>query len=169
MKKHTQAFTLVELLLSIGLLATILMVVSVFLFNTLQIRTKSQVVSEVEQQGAAVIQIMTQVGRNALLINSPAAGNSANSVSFSTLNLSKNPTIFDLSAGAIRIKEGAGAAVVLTATNVVASGLTFQNLSRPGTKGTVKIQFTLAYNSASGRNEFIYSKTFYASASLRQQ
>jgi len=169
MKNNKKAFTLIELLLSLGMMATILLAVSVFFVNVLQVRTKSQVISEVEQQGQAVMQIITQTGRNALLINAPAVGITANSVSVNVSDAPKSPTIFDLNSGAIRIKEGAAAAVALTSSNVVASNLTFNNLSRPSTKGTIKIQFTLAYNSTSGNNEFIYSKTFYASASLRQQ
>jgi len=51
---------------------------------------------------------------------------------------------------------------------VTVSGLTFQNLSRSATPGTVRIQFTLTHVNPAGRNEYSFAKTFIGSATLRQ-
>jgi hypothetical protein len=75
--------------------------------------------------------------------------------------------VFALSGGTITMTEGAGAAVSLTNNLVNVSGLSFSNLSRASTPGTVRIQFTITYINNSGRNEFDYSKTFDSNASLR--
>lgn len=76
--------------------------------------------------------------------------------------------VFDLSNGTLRIKDGGGAEVALTNDRVVASDLVFQNLSRAGTPGIVRVQFTLTYVNPSGRNEYDYQSKFVGSASLRQ-
>ena len=52
-------------------------------------------------------------------------------------------------------------------SRVTASNLSFQNLSRTGTPGTIRIQFTLSHINPSGRNEYDFNKTFYGTASLR--
>ncbi len=161
-------FTLIELLLYVGITSIILLITSLFLSTLLESRIKNQTIAEVEQQGLGVMQLITQSARNAGAIISPAQGESASSLSINVIIASNNPTAFDLSSGAIRITEGASAAVPLTNSRVTASGLTFQNLSRLNTPGTVQIQFTLTHVNTEGRNEYNFSKTFYGSASLRQ-
>lgn len=162
-----KGFTLVELLLYVSIIGVILVSFSVLLSIVMQSRIKNQTVSEVEQQGSEVLQSMTQIIRNTDNITSPTIGTTGASLTLDVLDAAKDPTIFDLAAGVIRIKEGAGAAVPLTNSRVTASSLTFKNLSRTGTPGTIRIQFTLSHINSGGRNEYAFTKTFYGSASLR--
>ncbi len=163
-----RGFTLIELLLYVGIASIMLLVISTFLSTLLESRVKNQTIAEVEQQGVQVMQMITQTLRNADTINSPTAGVSAASLSVNTYTSINNPTVFDLSGGVIRIKEGTGAVVSLTNTRVTASALNFQNLSRTSTPGTMRISFTLAQVNPSGRNEYNFTKTFIGSATLRQ-
>lgn len=164
---NLKAFTLVELLLYISILATIIFFSSQILFLLMESRVKNQAISEVEDDGRQVMYIMTQSIRNSNAINSPGVGTSSTSLSINTIVAANNPTVFDLSSGVIRIKEGASGAISLTNSRVAASNLTFRNLSRSGTLGNIKIEFTLSYNNPTGRNEYNYSKTFYGSATIR--
>lgn len=163
-----KGFTLIELLLYISLVAILLIGLSMFLSVLLESRVKNQTIAEVEQQGAQVVQLITQTVRNSEGITSPTQGNSAGSLTLDVVTTANDPTVFDLSADVIRITEGAGSAISLTSPRVTASGLTFNNLSRDSTPGVVRIQFTLSHVNPEGRNEYNYIKTFYASASLRQ-
>jgi len=163
-----RGFTLIELLLYVSISSIILLVTSVFLSTLLQSRIKNQTIAEVEQQGAQVMQSITQTARNAENITSPAQGASAAALTLDVITGANDPTIFDISGGAIRIKEGTGSAVSFTNSRVTASGLTFQNLSRASTPGTVRIQFTLTHINPAGRNEHNFAKTFIGSATLRQ-
>lgn len=167
MKLKNSGFTLVELLLYVGLLSIVMFSAAVFLSLLLQSRTKNQVITEVEQQGVLAMQRMMQVVRNSTLINTPAVGASGSALSVNLPQAALSPTVFALSGGAITMTEGAGAAVSLTNNLVSVTGLTFSNLSRASTPGTVRIQFTISYINNSGRNEFDYSKTFDSDASLR--
>ncbi|HEU0085638.1 MAG TPA: prepilin-type N-terminal cleavage/methylation domain-containing protein [Candidatus Paceibacterota bacterium] len=137
-----QGFTLIELLLYISIAAVILLLTSLFLAELLQSRVKNQTLTEVEQQGLHVMQIITQTGRNAGDTNFVDS--------------------FDLSDGVIT-EDG----IALTNSLVFASDLTFQNLSRIDTPGTVRIQFTLSHINPENRNEYDYQKTFIGSATLR--
>ncbi|MEE8131914.1 MAG: hypothetical protein V3T98_02620 [Candidatus Paceibacterota bacterium] len=165
--KNNKGFTLIELFLYISIAGVILLVISIFLATLLQARIKNQTISEVEQQGAQVMQLIIQAVRNAKGIDSPSQGASASLLSLDVFNSSNDPTIFDFSSGAIRITEGIGGAVDLTNSRLSGSGLSFQNLSKTDTPGAVKIIFTLTHLNPEGRNEYSFSKTFYGSASLR--
>ena len=167
MKSRTGGFTLVELLLYVATLSIMITAVSIFLSLLLQMRTKNRVIAEVEQQGILASMKITQAIRNSILINTPAAGASGSTLSLTVTPVSSSPTLFALSGGAVTMTEGAGAAVGLTNNLVSVSGLTFSNLSRAGTPGTVRVQFTITYINNSGRNEFDYSKIFDSNASLR--
>lgn len=167
MNNYQKGFTLTELLLYISIVGAVILSISGFLFLLMQSRVKNQTISEVEQQGIQVMQLVTQTGRNAEAITSPAVGTGSASLTLDVITAVSDPTIFDLSGNAIRIKEGTGSAIPLTNSTVTASGLTFQNLSRAGTPGTIRIQFTLTHINPSGRNEYDFSKTFYGSATLR--
>jgi len=162
-----RGFTLVELLLYLAIASIMLFTTTLFLQTLLESRVKNQTITEVQAQGLQVMQIMTQTIRNAEAITSPVAGASALSLTLDVVQAGDDPTVFDLSSGTVQIKEGAAAVVPLTNSRVTVSDLNFQNLSRSGTPGTIRISFTLTHINPSGRNEYNFSKTFYASASLR--
>jgi len=164
---RSKGFTLIELLLYVSLSGIIIFSASAFMASLLASRVKNQTIAEVDQNGAQVMQIITQAVRNATAINSPSSGTSASTLSLNTTVPANNPTIFDLSGGAIRMTEGASAAVSLTSSRVSASVLNFQNLTAASTAGTIRISFVLTHLNGSGRNEYDYSKTFTGSASRR--
>jgi prepilin-type N-terminal cleavage/methylation domain-containing protein len=70
-------------------------------------------------------------------------------------------------AGTMQIKEGSGAIAAITNDKVEVTGLTFKNLSRPGTDGIVQVSFTVSRSSNSSKSEYSYQKTFVGSAALR--
>jgi type II secretory pathway pseudopilin PulG len=160
--KSKSAFTLIEVLLYISLIGTIsISLVSMF-GSVIESQRKAQTIDEINTQAAQVLQIMTQNIQNSV----------STTVTSSTLLTLVMPgpttTLFQLSGSTLQIKEGAATAVNLTSNRVTVSGLTFTNVSRPTTKGAVRIQFTLNHVNLSGKNQFTYSQTFYATASVRE-
>lgn len=170
MKKNSSrsGFTLIELLLYVGIASSILLISTLFLQTLLESRVKNQTIAEVEQQGLQVMQIITQTIRNAENITSPAIGASAASLVLDVAPAGDDPTVFDVSAGTIRITEGVGLPISLTNSRVMVSSLVFQNLSRANTPGVLRVSFTLNHVNLGGRREYEFSKTFYAGGSLRQ-
>src|SRR3989337_2125231 len=110
-------FTLIEILLYVSIAGAILLSVSIFWTILLQSRVKNQTVAEVESQGAFVMELITRTARNSEAIVSPAVGATASALSL-TVAAPKNPTIFDMSGGVLRITEGAGAAGPLANSRV---------------------------------------------------
>jgi len=162
------AFTLIELTLYITLAAVVLFGSSTMMSLIFEARTKDMVVNEVEQQGDAVLQIITQSVRNATAVNSPTPETSADTLTLDTLVGTNNPTIFNLAGGAIFMKEGAADAVALTNSRVAVTALDFQNLAPVGTNDDLRVSFAIAYNSSSTRQVYQYSRNFYGSGALRQ-
>lgn len=165
--KNNSGFTLVELLLYVAISSIVLLVASLFMATLLESQVKNQTIAEVNQQGIQVMQNITQTVRNSNVISTPATGASNTSLSINTSLSSTTPTIFDLSGGVIRVKEGVNTVIPLTNNKVIASNLTFFNLSRTGTPGVVKVSFTLSAVNNSNRNEYSFTETFTDSASLK--
>lgn len=162
--------TLIETLLYIALASVIILAVSLLTTMIVQVRTKNKTVSEVENQGTQLMRALTQSIRNAKDINSPLPGASGTTLSLTEENLTKNPAVFEATEDTIKIKEGQGGEIALISPTVKISEVSFSNFSpasENGLSGTIKIQFTLKYNSTDPRFELNYQKTFYSSASLR--
>jgi type II secretory pathway pseudopilin PulG len=167
--RKNNGFTLIELILYVGISSFILLVTFLFVSQILEARIKAQAIAEVEQQGDWAVEIITQAIKNSKSpINLPTTSGTANILSLTMDNVVKNPTDFSLSNGVITISEAGGQSVSLTNSNVVVSGLNFQNLSRTGTAGNIKFSFVISYkNQGQIRHEFNYSKTFYGTSSVR--
>lgn len=159
-------FTLIELLLYVSIIGVVILGASSYLSLLQHQSVRTRVIRETEEQALSAMQAMTQVIRNATAIQSPAAGNSASSSSVSVSSPSLSPTVFSLQSGAIFMQEGTASAVPLTTNRIIISGLTFSNLSATA-PGTLRIQFTAAYNNPDGMPEYTYTKTSTASATLR--
>jgi type II secretory pathway pseudopilin PulG len=161
-------FTLIELLLYIGISSTLLISLVIFLGTITRAHIKNAAVSEVEYQGARVMEVIRHVAATAQTVNSPAEGASAATLSLNISTTEDNPTVFDISGSKVRITQGASAPVELTSSRVVVSDLIFNNLTRPDGADVVRVSFTLAHANPSGGNEYEFAKTFYGSANLQK-
>lgn len=160
-------FTLIELLLYVVIVGTLLGGVVSFFGTVTEARVKSQTVSEVDQQGTAAIDYISQTIRNASSISAPATGGvAAASLTLVVPTAALSPTIFSLSGTTLQVKEGAAAAIALTNSRVQVSNLSFKNLTRSGTSGIIQVSFTLSHVNPNNQNTFDYQKTFTTSAEL---
>lgn len=166
-KQIRKGFTLVEMMLYVGICSVLLLSLSVALSFILSARVKNQTVSEVNQSGTQVMQLVTQTIRNAKSVNNPTLGLSSSTLSIKTMDATKDPTVFDLASGTIRIKEGNGQYIPLTNKRVIVSGLVFKNTSASSTDGgSIEINFTITHINLGNTNEFSFSKTLFGSASF---
>lgn len=164
----SEGFTLVELVLWLGLVVIILASIATFVSNALEARVKNQTIAEVNSQARQIIQLIGQTVRNAEGIVAPSIGSSSSSLTLNMVDPILDPTVFDLNNGVIRIAEGVGATPVeLTNSRITVTNLTFTNLSRALTPGTVRIEFTIVHNNPGTRQEFEYTEDFTTSATVR--
>lgn len=163
LKKKT-GFTFIELILYISIVTIMLSAMVPFAWNVIGAAAKSNTEQEVFSQARFVSERIKYEVRNATGINSVAA----TSISLATAVPATNPTIIDLVGGNIRIKQGAGAVVVLNSPDVVISGLTFTNNTSADNKTkNISYVFTLSANYGSTRQEFVETTTVRSSAEVR--
>jgi Tfp pilus assembly protein PilW len=159
-------YTLIELLLYITIIGALLVPLTLFFGMTTEARVKAQSIAEVDDQGVAAMDAITQIIRNAYSITTPVAASSSSSLTLVVPTTALSPAIFSLNGNTLQVKEGTATAVALTNGNVQISNLTFKNLTRSGTSGIVQVSFTVTNVNSSGRNEFDYQKTFTSSAEI---
>lgn len=162
-------FTLIELLLYSALAAVILASVAALLFFIVSARIKARTVLETDEDGRRIIRIMNRAIRSAESINIPATSTAGPTLSLALAEVAKNPTIFDVLSGVLRIQEGTSTPpVALTSTStVIVSDFRVYNLTRSGTPGAIEFQFTLSHQNPSGRNEYGHTRRFLGGAALR--
>jgi type II secretory pathway pseudopilin PulG len=90
-------YTLIELLLYVVLVSILLLSITYFFGMTADSRIKTQTIAEVNDQGTAIADAITEAIHNASSITTPAAGVISPSLTLATPTSSTNPTVFDLS------------------------------------------------------------------------
>lgn len=138
-----RGFSLIEIIISVGVLAVVGTLLSHVFFTTTRTATKTDRVNDIKENGEFAIEIMTRLIRNAKSIDSSnCTGSSTNTL------LINNPegTITTFSCPNNRIaSESVSLTEYLTNENVSAdcSTLLFTCLSQPGAPPTVNISFSL--------------------------
>jgi len=163
LNRHTphrqKGYTLIELLLYVAIMGALLTTVTYFFGTVASARVKDQTILEVNDQGMVLMNYMTQTIRNATSITAPAVGATGPSLTLAVPTSSLSPTVF--SAVALP-----GASVPLTNDKVQVDSLTFKNLSRPSTPGSIQISFVLSRVNSNNRNEYEYQKAFTTTAEV---
>lgn len=162
-------FTLLEFLIYLGLISLVLTMAGAVALNIMFRKAKLTAIKEVSQNARLVSGRVSAIARNAQSIISPAAGNNTSVLSLQMADTAKDPTVIDLSNGAVRIKEGLGNAVNLTSGQVEITNLDFSNISYFQTPGTVRMQIVIKFVNPSGRSEYDWSMPFFTTVNIRKK
>lgn len=167
--RSQKGFSLVEMILYVAISSVILLALSLFLTSLLSSRLKSQSISDVNDQGLQIMQMVTDSVKNARSVDFPSIGATSTSLSITVADPLLSPTVYDIASGTVRIKEGSNTLIPLTNSHVTVSSFVFQNISSTSsTDRVVRFSFTIDHNNQNGRNENTYTKSFSGSATLRQ-
>ncbi len=164
---NKNGFTLIELLLYSAVSVTIILATSALYATIMQVHLKTQTIATVEEQGAHIALVMTQTIRNARRIATPTPATEDVVLQATMNDPNVDPTIFRLVNGTLIVSQGKHNSEALNNTRVAITDLTFQNASPSAQFDSIKMQFTVMRTSTEARNEFSYSKTFSATASIR--
>jgi type II secretory pathway pseudopilin PulG len=160
-------FTLIELLLYTTVAASLVLVLSSFFSLLVDMRIRQQVVAEVEEKGLSVLSQILQDARNAESIISPATSTSAGSLTLNMPGTAINTITYDSSAGVLRVARGNTSTIAVTNNHILATDVLFSNVSRSGTRGTLRVGFTLQYAASTTQSVYSYSQRFTGSATIR--
>jgi len=163
----TKGVSLIELLLYIAIFSG-LMFVLIQVFITFS-RDQGQIEArtEVNQSSRFAIETIVQAIHNSLGVTGPEPGAS---LTLSMPDSAKDPTVFDLSGGALRIQEGVSSAVNLTSGRTTVGSLTFTKITNSPTTGvtsvSIKIDITVNYNNET-KPHLQYSKNTVTTAGIK--
>ncbi len=159
MMRHQRGFTLVELIIYIGIFSIAAMLLIGVLTTFTKVQVRESATTAVSQEAQFVIQTIQRLVTDASLIE--LAKDSATS----TLKLrmpvaADDPTCIQFSNGTVYLMQGndgvnkqtcfatsTAQAKTLTTSKVVVNTLTFKKFENPPATDTVKIDLTLSYNS----------------------
>ncbi|HSW77345.1 MAG TPA: type II secretion system protein [Candidatus Chromulinivoraceae bacterium] len=100
-QKRSSGFTLIELLLYVAIVGGLLLSVSYFFAMAADSRLKNQTISEINQQGAAVMDYITQTIRNSTSISIPTRAGMAANLKLVVPTGTLSPTLFDTTSNTI--------------------------------------------------------------------
>ncbi|MDQ5962392.1 MAG: hypothetical protein QG653_199 [Patescibacteria group bacterium] len=164
-----KGFSLVETLLYVTLVSIVLFSVVLLLSFLTSTRVKNATIYDVNSQGTYVMHVIVNTVRNAESIDFPTASATSSILSLTVSDGMLSPTVFDVSSGTLRIKEGASNPIPITNSHVTVSSLVFQTIAPTSSiDKTVKVSFTISYNNPNNRNEMEFSQSFSGSATLRK-
>lgn len=183
MKKYNttkNGFTLVELILYIGISSIILLSVSTLVSFLLESQAKNRAVMSVEQQGAYITQLITQNIRNGYAIQNPTKNNQTESIDivkthdapgFDDLVIffidSENMIMRNIIIAGGEVKDDIP--TTINNSDVIVTNLSARDLSVDGAPDSISFVFKISYKQDNNRHEYIYSKYFYGGASLRKK
>lgn len=157
----SRGFTLVEMLLYVGICSTLLLALSLFFSSLLGVKAKSRTISEVSQQGAQISNFISYTIRNAQGISVPSGNMSSSTLVLSMRYPSQATSTLYATNGTLFLREGTSTPIALSNRRVTISSLVFTNTSASSTDGgSVTSQFTLTHSNPANRNEFSFSKMF---------
>ena len=166
-------FTLIELILYVGLITIILSTVAPFVLTIIQSGVKSATSQEVYSSARYVSERIKSEIRNA---NSIYEASSTFGVNFATssgvmfsLNggIDANPTNIEVVSGAVRITEGTSTPVLLNSSDTIVTNLTFYNYSTTTITRNIGFTLTMTDSATTTRQEYMATSTIKTSVELR--
>jgi type II secretory pathway pseudopilin PulG len=135
-RKKSTGFTLVELLMYMGLLSILLLILTNILVTLLQAKADSEATSAVEQDGRFVISRLKYDLARASSVSLPAAlGATSSSL---TMVIDGTNVTYASSSGTLQLTSASGSGSLLSSESTL-TNLSFQKLGAIGTKETIKI------------------------------
>lgn len=154
------AFTLIELILYIGILS--FMVVALIQFNLHSLRTGEQnrMQQEIQQSGEFSLERILREIRAAEAVNIEEStfDSEEGRLSLSIMEESQNPTLISLEEGQVMLQQGGESPIALTPDSITITQLQFTNLSVEGHTTTIHVEMEV-------EGELLFK----SSASIREQ
>ena len=137
-----KGITLVELLLFVTLMAMMGSTILPLLFNSTESRQRQDAIALVEQNGAQIMQVITQAVRDSERILDPPTGGTGFILALQTESGATNPTIIAKDSGAIVMIQGR-ARRVLSSTLVGVTSFAVDNTSVSSSRQSVAVTLGL--------------------------
>ncbi|MDQ5952623.1 MAG: hypothetical protein QG626_752 [Patescibacteria group bacterium] len=165
--KNIRGFTLIELVLYMAVLAVLMLTISVLLSTLLRAKMKMRVMREVDEQGELVMSELAAWMRTADGILTPGTGGEGAEIEILQtypVSAARNVTVVN---GQLGIVTNGGDWTPITNSQVEIDSFTVREVSSGATIPAVQIALVIRGVSTSGRNEYVYSREFITTVSIR--
>lgn len=169
MRKTASAFTLVELLVYIGLLGLFLSAIYPFALGLFGLSAKAQAMRETSSAARIIGEEIVSVIRSAKDIDTGASDFGTNPGRLVLKQYgSDERLVIDVADGRVRMTDGAGIPVSLNGSSVRVTSLVFENASSSdGSSRHVDFHLTVEFASGSSRSEYVSAVSIAAGAEIR--
>ena len=156
-----KGFTIIEFLIYIVILAIAIIGMGLISSNIFRVGVRTDIVQEVSHNGRFAIQRIGQVVRESSGIIEPQTEGSSLKLSFEDSD--KNPTIFDIFEGKLRIKEADNNYIELTTSRVTINKLVFKKVS----DDSVRVEMNISFDNPQDIPEYEFNSFFTSSFTLK--
>lgn len=177
MSTKNRGFTLLEMAISVGIIAIMGSVIAQIFFVTTKSNTKVEIEKDVKQNGDYAVAVMSRMIRTAQDVTSTCSDSGTSAASITILNPDNGITTFscDETTGVARIASSSAAETVYLTNTTVALGrscslshLTFICTSVSGIANHVDLSFDLTQQNVSPDQTQQSSLSFQTSVTLRR-
>ena len=156
-----KGFTIIEFLIYIAILAIAIVGIGLISSNIFRVGVRTDIVQEVSHNGRFAIQRIGQAVRESSGIIEPQTEGSSLKLSFEDSD--KNPTIFDIFEGKLRIKEADNNYIELTTSRVTINKLVFKKVS----DDSVRVEMNISFDNPQDIPEYEFNSFFTSSFTLK--
>ncbi len=165
-----KGFTIIETVFYIAIFSTVIIGLVAFSFEIVKNRVKNQVLFSVERDVRFCMLRMTQEINDAMDVNEDSSvfGVHPGILSLEMPEEWKDPVVFDVTGGSLRVSYGNEPPVLLTSESIKVTNLVFSNYSVPGHPKTLKIDMSAEYINPENSEEYFASTTVTTSVTLKR-
>ncbi|MCW1930558.1 MAG: type II secretion system GspH family protein [Candidatus Kerfeldbacteria bacterium] len=156
---RNNGFTILELLLYIGVTALMLSTIISFFFLFINGRTHNNAQREVEQQGGVIMQFIQDSIQQASSVTTPTPSNQGDVLEVSMYDVDYGTRTISIEHTDLIVEDLSGV-YTLNSDTVEVSGLSFTNVASGTTRDSITVSFTVSTHNISGRSEYAYADTF---------
>ncbi|PIT92169.1 MAG: hypothetical protein COU08_03740 [Candidatus Harrisonbacteria bacterium CG10_big_fil_rev_8_21_14_0_10_42_17] len=165
----SEGFTLIEVLIYVAIIGSVVSSFLLFNLSILNSGSKSYATQEVNGNLRIALDI---VGERIRAAEGVTVSNSVFDTNPGTLSLvmsdgAKNPTVFDVSGGILRITEGVDDPINITTDEVNLTNVVFTNLTASSSRENIRIEITGGLRNAADANTS-YTNSIQTTVSVRQ-
>lgn len=167
-----RGFTLLELLVTTGIMTLVTVILVQVLFSTIHVNTKAEIIKEVKQNGDFALGIMMRMIQNARVIASPCDGTATSYVTLTNADGGETTFACLPEAGVLRIASNSA---YITSSKVTLTGLScmdaidFVCTTLAGSTRVVKINFSLAQRGTPEASYETAASSFQTTVTVRNE
>jgi prepilin-type N-terminal cleavage/methylation domain-containing protein len=159
-----KGFTLIELIIYMGLLSIFVTGAVMFSIDVMSSRGKAEASNAVEQNARVILQRIRYEIQNASSINSV----SASQISLTTANAATNPTIISYANGGVTIQQGSTTPIKLSSNQIRISSMIFSTVSSADNNSkNIQINLTVNQQTPNASQSYSASTTMNTTVELR--